>query len=233
MNKTTTIGVLGTGDSPEPTTTVPEPIARGARDSKPVLCDLEGAVFPIDKAASEVCASAYVNAGLKAQQVGHGGAYINTMGDYGLRALRRVATIPVSGAGEGSIHTARKQGLQFAIVTIWPPSMRFIYDAMLEACQAEDECKALYHLSEDGDLASLDQPDNFVEQMRGCSLTSLAQIREACERALNDDGADVVILGCTCMAPTAALLTGDGLPIIEPMAAGYRYLEDLIKTGAD
>ena len=64
-----------------------------------------------------------------------------------------------------AIRTAQAQGLRFAIVTIWPPALRFIYDAILADTNAGSDCLAIYHLSEDSDLATLDQADNFVSEM--------------------------------------------------------------------
>lgn len=75
----------------------------------------------------------------------------------------------------------------------------------------------------------MDQPDNFVRNMQACGVTTMTKIREACRRELEDNGADVIILGCTCLQPTAALLEVDGLPVIEPMVAGYRHLESMLE----
>lgn len=227
-----TIAILGTGDAQTTgDAPVPPPIAAAATHYQPELRPVPGAIFPGTPMARDACARAYLDAGLCAERDGCAGAYINTVGDYGLAALRRACGIPVTGAGEGAIRTARDRGRYFAIVTIWPPALRFIYDALLAATESARDCVAIRHLSEDADLATLDRPDNFVSDMRGCSLVTMGRIREACRGALEDEGADVIILGCTCMQPVAALLEEDRLPVIEPMVAGYRYLESLL-TGA-
>lgn len=222
------IAVLGTGDAPVPDTPVPDPIMAAAEHSEPALIDLPGAVFPGTPEAAAVCASVYVDAGLAAEREGYAGLYINTVGDYGLADLREAASVPVGGAGEGAIRTALAGAERFAIVTIWPPALRFIYDALLQATDTTGHCVAVHHLSEDADLATLGEDDNFVARMQGCGLTSMAVIRETCEKALEEDQAEVIILGCTCMHPTAALLRADGIPVIESMAAGYRYLESML-----
>jgi allantoin racemase len=221
------LAILGTGDSPSPNEATPEPIASAARDYLPVLVNVDGAVFPGSPEASEVCAEAYLAAALKAESEGYAGLYINTVGDYGLARVREACGIPATGAGEGAITTARERGQRFAIVTIWPPALRFIYDGILEATGAGDECAAIHHLSDDVDLGSLADKENFVTEMQACGITSMSKIREACRRGLEEDGADVIILGCTCMQPTAALLEAHGVPVIEPMTAGYLYLESL------
>lgn len=223
------LAILGTGDSNLSNAPTPAPIVQAASHYEPELRDVPGAVFPDTPLASQQCARAYLDAGLQAERDGYAGLYINTVGDYGLAELRAASTIPVTGSGEGAIRTAQARGQRFAVVTIWPPALRFIYAAILAATDAESDCLAIHHLSADPDLATLDQADNFVSEMQACGITSMAKIREACMRGLEEDGADVIILGCTCMQPVAALLEADELPVIEPMVAGYRYLESLLK----
>jgi allantoin racemase len=226
------LAILGTGDAWLPDATTPEPIVSAARRFQPKLCEVPGAVFPDTPTAREICTNAYLEAGLGAERDGYAGLYINTVGDYGLAELRRDCNIPVTGAGESAIRAAQARGPRFAIVTIWPPAMRFIYDAILAFTHAEIDCVAIHHLSDDPDLATLDQPDNFVRNMQACGVTTMTRIREACRRGLEDNGADVIMLGCTCMQPTAALLEADGFPVIEPMVAGYRHLESML-DGSD
>ena len=226
------LAILGTGDAETPDATTPAPIVAAARHFQPELRTVPGAVFPDTPAAREICARAYLDAGMVAERDGYAGAYINTVGDYGLAELREGSRIPVTGSGEGAIRIAQAHGRRFAIVTIWPPALRFIYDAVLAATDAASDCLSIHHLSEDRDLATLDQPDNFVRDMQACGMTTMARIREACRRGLEQDGADVIVLGCTCMQPTAALLEADGLPVIEPMVSGYRHLESLVREAA-
>jgi allantoin racemase len=226
------LAILGTGDADVPNATTPAPIVVVARVFRPELRAVPGAVFPDTPAAREICARSYLDAGLLADRDGYSGLYINTFGDYGLAELRAASRIPVTGSGEGAIRTAQAAGQRFAIVTIWPPALRFIYDAVLAATDAASDCVAIHHLSEDPDLATLDQPDNFVTDMQACGMTTMARIREACRRGLEQDGADVIVLGCTCMQPTAALLDAAGVPVIEPMVSGYRYLELLVRAAA-
>lgn len=226
MNK---IAILGKGDADTADGIAPAPITAAALLFQPELYAVPGAVFPDSPDAREVSARAYVDAGLQAERDGYAGLYINTVGDYGLAELREAASIPVTGAGEGAINTARANDKRFAIVTIWPPMLRFIYDAVLEATNSEKDCLSIHHLSENQDLATLGQADNFVYEMQACGMTSMTKIREACHKGLEEDGADVIILGCTCMQPVAALLEIDGIPVIESMTSGYVYLESLIK----
>lgn len=225
------VAILGTGDTPVPEAPLPEPILAAADACRPELYPVPGAVFPDTPAARARCEPAYRAAGLQAVADGYAGLYVNTVGDYGLADLREATAAPVTGAGEGAIRAAQAVGRRFAIVTIWPPAMRFIYDAILAATETTADCVAIHHLSTDPDLATLGDADNFVTEMQSCGMTSMARIRAACRQLLTDDGAEVIILGCTCMYPVAELLEAEGLPVIEPMAAGYRQLEALAAAG--
>ena len=227
MNPPKRIAVLGTGDAVIPDAPVPVPIAAAAGAGfAPELVDVPGVVFPGTPEARQSCATAYLRAGLAAERDGFDALYINTVGDYGLQALREQAEIPVTGSGEGSIQ--RTGGRPFAIVTIWPPALRFIYDHVLADAKAAERCRAIHHLSADPDLATLGEPDDFVQDMKSCSLSSMARIRAACRVALQEQGAEVILLGCTCMQPVADLLRREQLPVIEAMTAGYLHLETML-----
>jgi len=222
------IAILGTGDAATGDEQTPAPILAAAGSGfQPELVAVPGAVFPATPAAREASALAYVKAGQAAERAGYDAIYINTVGDYGLQALRAVVTVPVTGSGEGAIRQAGDR--PFAIVTIWPPALRFIYDHVLTDADATDQCRSIHHLAANHDLNTLGEPHNFVQDMQACSLTSMARIRAACETALTRQGAEVIVLGCTCMQPVADLLQTEGIPVIEAMVAGYQHLESLLK----
>jgi allantoin racemase len=222
------IAILGTGDADTGATAVPAPIrTAAAAGCRPELVAVPGAVFPGTPADRDAAARAYLSTGLAAADDGYDALYINTVGDYGLAELRRQVGVPVTGSGESALRLAQSFGGGFAIVTIWPPALGFIYAGILAAAGAADQCRGVHHLSTDPDLATLGQPGNFVSQLQACTLTSMARIRTACRAAL-DDGAGVIVLGCTCMQPTAAKLRAEGMPIIEPMVTGYRYTQLLL-----
>ena len=143
------LAILGTGDADSPDAITPAPIVAAAGLFQPELRAVPGAVFPDTPSAREICARTYLDAGLLAERDGYAGLYINTVGDYGLAALREASCIPVTGSGEGAIRTAQAAGQRFAIVTIWPPALRFIYDAVLAATDAAPDCVAIHHLSAD------------------------------------------------------------------------------------
>jgi allantoin racemase len=168
-------------------------------------------------------------AGLDAAKSGFDALYINTVGDYGLAELRQRVSIPVTGSGVASIKAASMLGADFSIVTLWPPQMEFIYRRVLEATGAADLCRGIHFLSQDSDLKTMGAEDNVITQIQSCQLVPMQNVRSACELALEADGSDTIIMGCTCMAGMAPFLRGAGLPVIEPMLTGYLAAEMLLR----
>lgn len=217
-----TIAVLGTGDANTASSTVPQPILDSAVPGiEPVLTPVPGAVFPGTPEARLKAVAAYTEAGIASAEQGHDAIYINTVGDYGLRELRSELAIPVVGAGEAAIRAAINRGHTFSIVTLWPPTMSFIYQHIIDACSASDRCRRIHFLSESRDLDTMEQPGNAIVQMQACEFVSMQTVKAVCRQALAEDRCDVLVLGCTCMADMAPILEEDGFPLIEPMRAGY------------
>ena len=222
------IAVIGTGHSPIGGDTPPEEIVKivGANfDAR--LVEPELGLLPSTPEARAITEKAYIETGMASAEAGFDALFINTAGDYGLWALRNRLNIPVVGAGEAACQLAASLGKRFSIVTIWPSSMAFLYDQVLADSGVEGRCVGIHHLTDPPDMDTLGEDENFLTNMRACHATSIHNIVAACERAFEQDHADAVILGCTCMAPTYSTLQArmPSAVIIDPMTAGYRYTE--------
>lgn len=220
------IAVFGTGFSATGGQTPPDAIVAAASPGfAPVLIEPRGTVFPKDEASRQRTTEAYVRAGVEAQRMGFDGIFINTVGDYGVTALRSKLHIPVVGSGEAALRAAAANGTPFAIVTIWPPALRFLYETILQDANLTEACSEIFFLSNDEDLATLAAEDNFVTDMRACYAAPLNAIEAAC-RGAEARGAQTIVLGCTCMQPVARRLKDRiALPLIEPMVTGYLATE--------
>jgi allantoin racemase len=222
------IGIIGTGHSPSGSDAVPEQIAEivshgfDARLVEPHL-----GILPSTPEARALTEEAYIEIGVASAKAGFDALFINTVGDYGLWPLRAQLDIPVVGAGEAACRLAASLGKRFSIVTIWPSSMAFIYEQVLRDSGATERCANIHYLTQPPDLETLGDEENFLTNMRACHAASIHSIEAACREALENDGAEVIVLGCTCMAPTYGILQQKlgGAKIIEPMTAGYRYTE--------
>jgi allantoin racemase len=223
---TSHIAVIGTGFRPQGDTRPPPEIANivsGGFEAE--LVEIPDGIFPGDHEARAIVDIQYRDAGRRSQDAGFDAVYINTVGDYGLTELRGELKIPVIGSGETAYRTASTFG-RFAVVTIWPPALDFIRARVLAQSGTADNYLGVTNLSADEDMDTLPDEENFVTDMRACSLTSMQNIREARDAAIETGGAAAVILGCTCMAPAAAMLPAyDGAVTLDPMTLGYRFAE--------
>jgi allantoin racemase len=221
------IAVIGTGFTPAGTSTPPREILAMARtDLKPELIETRLSVFPGTPYERGMAALGYVEAGIRAQDEGYDGVFINTFGDYGIAELKSALRIPVIGAGEASMAVASTLGKRFAIVTIWPASLNFIFDEQVNSCAMGAHYAGLVNVLETQDMAARGTDHDPVLAMRGGKSTMLDRIVQACDRAVSDMKADTIILGCTCMAPIGALIAKRvSVPVVEPMTAGYAMTE--------
>lgn len=228
---TSRITIIGTGFSPSGGTTPPVEIANIVSDGfSATLIETESSEFPSTPEKRAIVEQAYLETGLRAVANGCDALYINTVGDYGLEALRNELTVPVIGAGETSAKTASLLADKFSIVTIWPESMDFIYRDLLASTHTINQCQNILHLSENDDLNSLANETNFVTELRGCSLASYQRLQQAINDAIND-GSGCIITGCTCMAPAAITLEQGSVPVLEPMTLGYQFCEFWLASG--
>ncbi|MEM7703903.1 MAG: aspartate/glutamate racemase family protein [Pseudomonadota bacterium] len=226
------IAVIGTGFRPQGHSRPPPEIAALITNGFSVeLIEIPDGVFPGDPAARAVCDRQYYETGLQARDAGFDAIYINTVGDYGLSPLRETLAIPVVGSGEASLRVASAFG-PFVIVTIWPQALAFLYERVLDDTGTAKNLLGITHLSANGDLATLADEQNFVTDMRAYDLSSLEKIRTARDTAITEQKAAAVVLGCTCMAPTASeLSSGSEIPTLEPMTLGYRLTEHCLRSG--
>ena len=89
----------------------------------------------------------YVDAAQSAAAEGCDAIFINSFADYGIEAANAVLDVPVIGAGAATLAAAGAGGANFAIVTIWPRSMGFIYQERLRALDLADRCVGVWHVS--------------------------------------------------------------------------------------
>ena len=80
-----------------------------------------------------IVALAHIDAAERAVAEGCDAIFLDTFADYGLAEMRCAVPIPVIGAGEAGIITASANGTRdFAIVTVWPQSMNYLYKERLD-----------------------------------------------------------------------------------------------------
>jgi len=135
------------------------------------------------------------------------GFLIACFGDPGLHALRDQTRLPVCGIQESAVVTALTMGQKFGIIAILPASIpRHLRS--LGAMGVSDRLAGDRALNLGvGDLGSYD--------------ATLARMTEVGTALRDNDGANVLILGCAGMAQyRVPLQQATGLPVIDPCQAG-------------
>jgi Asp/Glu/hydantoin racemase len=135
-----------------------------------------------------------------------GGYVIACFGDPGLHALRDQTALPVVGIQEAAVMTALTLGQRFGVIAILPASIP-------RHLRAFGAMGVLDRLAGDRALglgvADLADPDKSLNAMIATGL-----------RLRDEDGANVLIMGCAGMARyRATLQEATRLPVVEPTQA--------------
>jgi allantoin racemase len=161
---------------------------------------------------------------LAAAQADATGYVIACFGDPGLHALRDQTDLPVVGIQEAAVMTALTLGQRFGVIAIMaasiPRHMRAFGAMGVLGRLAGDRALGL-------GVADLSDPDK-----------SLAAMIATGKRLRDDDGANVLIMGCAGMAKYRVTLEAQtGLPVVEPcqaaaaMALGHIALNQSHRKG--
>lgn len=197
-----------------------------------VLQDLRVRAFartPYDHLVVEI---GHVDAAERALQEGCDALFIDTFADYAIERIRTVADVPVIGAGEAGIAEAAQSGRRFSIVTVWPTSMGWLYDERLHHCAGGQRCGGVHHIGAEEELDLLGTATGVQARMSRAEQSTLDTIVEACHQAIQADGTEAVLLGCTCMSPVAeAIQARCDFPVIDASAAGLRAAYAALDSG--
>lgn len=174
----------------------------------------------------------YLDAAIRAERDGVDAVFVNTFADYNLAEMKSALDIPVVGAGESTMHTGSMLGERFAIVTVWPRSMRHIYRDLLRDYRMEDRCGAIVHASPEDELDRVGTDEGVKEQMKEGNDGIIDRLATACRTATEEHGADTLVLGCTCMAPVADELNArSDAQVVCPSRTGLLATETLLRLG--
>lgn len=200
----------------------------------PVLVNPRLSAFAFTPYERLVVDLGYVDAVQAAAAQDAGAVMINSFADYGIEAARAAVGVPVVGAGEAAIHEASAGGTRrFAIVTVWPRSLGFLYDERLRNVPGGARCTGVRHVSREEELARLGAEDGVMARMARHEAPMIAALLRECEAAVREDGAEAIALGCTCMAPVGPLLAARcSVPVIESSRAGLRAAVAAARAGS-
>ena len=196
-------------------------VARGAARPETEIVPATGrfgARYITSRAAAAVAGHAvldiYAREGKDADAV-----VIACFGDPGLDAARELADGPVVGIAEAAMHAASFLGRGFSVVTTlgrtagraWDLAERY---GMTRFCRNVRACEI--------PVLALEDPES----------DAFAAIVAESRRAVADDGAEAIVLGCAGMADLAARMTDAvGVPVIDGVAAATKTVEGLVAMG--
>ncbi|MFN3144760.1 MAG: aspartate/glutamate racemase family protein [Paracoccaceae bacterium] len=146
------------------------------------------------------------------------GFVVACFGDPGLHALRHQTALPVLGIQEAAVSTALTLGQRFGVIAILPASIP-------------------RHLRAFGSMGVLDRLAG--DRALGLGVAELADaqatragLARTAARLRDEDGAEVLILGCAGMADHRAWLEDHaGLPVIDPCQAAAAMAVGRIALG--
>jgi allantoin racemase len=160
--------------------------------------------------------------GITAEEEGYSGILIDTVSDSGLRALRSRLSIPVVGPGEAAFATAMMLGKRFTVLTMWPQWFP-LYEKTLTEYGWWDRVAS---------LRSIDTRPDVTELLAGKEEVIFAKLKAEAMAAMEEDGADVIVLGSTTMHQSAAYLARElPIPVINPGLVAWKHLQMLISLG--
>lgn len=167
----------------------------------------------------EVLAAPHIlSEAINAAEEGFDAVTIDCTLEPGLKAAKRACSIPVVGAGEAAFSLALLLGERFSVIMPTPESIGPMKSTIRQRRLWEH-------------MASVRSINVHVLDLDNHERTLAAVAREA-RIAIDENGADVIILGCTVMGPIAELLAARlGIPVIEPGTAALKLAEALAAPG--
>ncbi len=139
--------------------------------------------------------------------------------DPGVDAARELVSIPVLGSGATSMLVAANLGHRFSIVTVLENVIRPLENLATLTGVAPK-------------LASVRQIGIPVLELNNDPEATFARLVNVSLRVLEDDRADVIVLGCGTLSFRAAeLQEAIGVPVLNPLQVTLRMAELLVSCG--
>ena len=155
----------------------------------------------------------------KANREGYDAIILACFSDPGLEAAREVSKIPVVGIEESTLHMAAMLGARFSIMT--PRKQR------IPMRREHVHLRGLSHF-----LASVRSLDLSVADTDRYPEKTKQRVFEVAQKAVEEDGAEVIILGCAGMAGYAPELESKlGVKVLDPSAVALKVTEAMVDLG--
>lgn len=145
-------------------------------------------------------------------------AIIAAFGDPGLAGARELFDFPVVGMAESALMTAAMLGERISIVTFSPVMTRWYGDLVRQAGLASR-------------FAGVRTPSHHTADLGGVGKTLRSDLIALCNAAVEEDGADVVILGGAPLAGLADRIAKDvSCIVLDPVSASVAQAVALVSV---
>ncbi len=163
-----------------------------------------------------------VERALEAERLGYNAVVLNCFMNPALEGLRELLEIPVVGAGEAAIYLASMLGDNFSILDPDPPHRTYSH-------------KIVSSLGLTHKLRSVRYLNLGVEGLRGGFEEILERMVGESVGAVEQDGAHVIVLGCTGMMRYSERLAERmklyDVPVVEPLTSAINVAVALARLG--
>ena len=161
-------------------------------------------------------------AGLRAEEEGYDAVVMDTVSDSGLYPLRSRLTIPVIGPGLVSYAVAIMLGRRFSIVTMWD-KWRHLYEKNLDVYHLWEKCAS---------IRAVNIPPDVEALFTGKEEEMFRTLTDEARKAIDEDGADVILLGSTTMHQAGDYMAEHlPVPVINPGPVAIKLTESLVELG--
>jgi len=176
----------------------------------------EAGPVSIESYYDEYLAIPHVMAEVQRDQSRFDGFVLACWGDPGVDGVRELTTKPVVGIAEASMYVANALAPRWSVVTTLARTHHMV-EAIIQKTGLRDRCQS---------VRCVDLPVLACESDPQMVINGLEQMSRL---ALDDDGAEAIILGCAGMGGLDQQLSQVlGIPVIDPVAAGVRFAEVLV-----
>ncbi len=159
----------------------------------------------------------------KAEEEGYDGVFISCFDDPGVMAAREIVNIPVVGGFESSMLVAMGLGDKIGIVTVLADGLATT-EHKIKQMSITDRVTSLRYVGIP--VLELENREKLQEELYQESI-----------KAITEDRAQVIVLGCTGMTNVANALyyrlkeSGYDVPVIDPSFAAIQMLQVYIRMG--
>lgn len=141
---------------------------------------------------------------------------VAAFGDPGLAGLREVSPVPVTGLTEAALASAHLLGHRFSIIAI-SQRIQAWYRETVESYGLVDR------------LASIRALDRPLSSIGGVQEEHAQALKALAERAVREDGAEVIVLAGAPLAGLARSLKGQlPVPVVDGVSSAVRHAESLV-----